>query len=134
MTNVTLFAQIIQTLDRFSFAKLVEKYKTDKHEKGINTWTHLVTMLFCQFSKLNSLRDVCNGLKSASGNLNHLGLRLSPAKSSLSYQNQHRDWRVFKAYYFTMMGKLCAMTENFTQTDPPGSLEADPPLTGGFEH
>jgi len=115
MTNVTLFAQIIQTLDRFSFAKLVEKYKTDKHEKGINTWTHLVTMLFCQFSKLNSLRDVCNGLKSASGNLNHLGLRLSPAKSSLSYQNQHRDWTVFKAYYFAMMGKLCGMTR-FRQT------------------
>jgi len=115
MTKVTLFAQIIQTLDRISFSKLVEKFKTDKHEKGINTWTHFVTMLFCQFSKLNSLRDVCNGLKSASGNLNHLGLKLSPAKSSLSYQNQHRDWRVFKAYYFTMMGKLCAMTR-FRQT------------------
>ena len=72
-------------------------------------------MLFCQFSKFNSLRDVCNGLKSASGNLNHLGLRLSPAKSSLSYQNKHRDWTVFKAYYFTIMGKLCAMTR-FRQT------------------
>ncbi len=73
MRNLTLFAQIIQTLDRSSFSRLVGTYQTDKHQKGISSWTHLVTMLFCQFSKLNSLRDVCNGLKSASGNLNHLG-------------------------------------------------------------
>lgn len=68
--NITLFAQVLQTLDKVSFKKRVAEHQTDKHEKGINSWTHLVTMLFCQFSKLNSLREVCHGLKSASGNLN----------------------------------------------------------------
>ena len=91
MVNVTLFAQIMQTLDRFAFSTLVNKHGSDKHVKGITSWTHLVTMLFCQFSKLNSLRDVCNGLKSASGNLNHLGVSRAPCKSSLSYQNKHRE-------------------------------------------
>ncbi|MDZ7693503.1 MAG: IS4 family transposase [Balneolaceae bacterium] len=86
-----------------------------QHAKGITSWTHLVTMLFCQFSKLNSLRDVCNGLKSASGNLNHLGVGRAPCKSSLPYQNKHRDWRLFKAYYFKMLGKLSAMAK-FRQT------------------
>jgi len=109
MVNVTLFAQIIQTLDRFSFKKLVTTYQTDKHQKGITSWTHLVTMLFCQFSKLNSLRDVCNGLKSTSGNLNHLGLQRAPCKSSLSYQNKNRDWELFQAYYFKMLDKLRGM-------------------------
>ena len=36
MINVTLIAQIIQSLDRISIAKLVEKYIWDKLEKGIN--------------------------------------------------------------------------------------------------
>ena len=71
-TNLTLFAQIIQSLSRNCFKTLVKHYDTDKHNKGIDSWTHLITMLFCQFSKLNSLRDVTNGLRSASGNLNHL--------------------------------------------------------------
>lgn len=115
MTNVTLFAQIIQTLDRFSFTNLVQDHGTDKHHKGIHSWTHLVTMLFCQFSKLNSLRDVCNGLKSASGNLNHLGVERAPCKSSLSYQNKHRDNNLFKAYYFKMLGKLSGLAK-FRQT------------------
>lgn len=107
--KITLFAQILQTLDRISFKKLVNKHQSDKHQKGINSWTHLVTMLFCQFSKLNSLRDVCNGLKSASGNLNHINIHKPPCKSSLSYQNKHRDWQVFKDYYFNLLGKLTSM-------------------------
>ena len=115
MNNVTLFAQIMQTLDRFAFSKLVSKHGSDKHAKGITSWTHLVTMLFCQFSKLNSLRDVCNGLKSASGNLNHLGVSRAPCKSSLSYQNKHREWPLFKDYYFAMMKKLAGMAR-FRQT------------------
>ena len=98
-----------------SFKKLVAKHQTDKHEKGVNSWTHFVTMLFCQFSKLNSLRDVCNGLKSSSGNLNHLNVKLPPCKSSLSYQNKHRNWELFQDYYFDMLGKLSHMA-NFKQT------------------
>lgn len=115
MKNVTLFAQIMQTVDRFSFTKLVTQHGTDKHSKGINSWTHLVTMLFCQFSKLNSLRDVCNGLQSASGNLNHLGVARAPCKSSLSYLNKNRDWHLFQDYYFKMMTKLSGMAR-FKQT------------------
>lgn len=115
MTNVTLFGQIIQTLDRTGFNKLVGQYQSDKHHKGISSWTQLVTMLFCQFSKLNSLRDVCNGLRSASGNLNHLGVRKAPAKSSLSYENKHRNWEVFRDYYYCMLKKLTGMAD-FRQT------------------
>ncbi len=105
-TNITLFAQIIKTLSRTSFKSIVLKYNTDKYSKGIDSWTHLVTMLFCQFSKLNSLRDVTNGLRSASGNLNHLGLQRSPSKSALAYQNENRDWHLFESYYFKLLSNL----------------------------
>jgi len=107
--NLTLFAQIIQSLCRTSFKKLVCQYGTDKHSKGIDSWTQLITMLFCQFSKLNSLRDVTNGLRSASGNLNHLGLQKAPSKSSLSYQNQHREWKVFEDYYYSLLKQLSSI-------------------------
>ena len=114
-TNLTLFAQIIQSLSRNCFKTLVKHYDTDKHNKGIDSWTHLITMLFCQFSKLNSLRDVTNGLRSASGNLNHLGLQKAPSKSSLSYQNQNREWHLFQDYYFKLLQRLSGLTQ-FKQT------------------
>lgn len=114
-TNLTLFAQIMQTLSRTCFKSLVKQHDTDKHNKGIDSWTHLISMLFCQFSKLNSLRDVTNGLHSASGNLNHLGLQQAPSKSSLSYQNKNREWHLFRDYYFKMFHKLSGLTQ-FRQT------------------
>ena len=42
MANVTLFSQILNYVDRSLFVKAVDQYQTDKHNKGINSWTHLV--------------------------------------------------------------------------------------------
>jgi len=108
MINITLFAQIIQLLNRNEFKKLVDKYQVDKHNKGINTWTHFVSMLFLQFAKANSLSEISNGLKLTGGDINHLGIQKKvPCKSSLSYINEHRNWEFFREYY------MC-LYQNFT--------------------
>jgi len=106
MANVTLFSQIISKLDRNIFKKIVKDKQSDKHQKGYNSWTHLVSMLFCQFAKSQSVRDISNGLRSATGNLNHLGVQKAPSKSSISYQNKHRTWELFREYYYTMFQYL----------------------------
>jgi hypothetical protein len=106
MTNITLFSQIISKLDRRSFTKLVEEQESDKHQKGYNSWTQLVSMLFCQFAKSQSVRDISNGLRSATGNLNHLGIQKAPSKSSISYQNKNRNWELFRAYYYRLLSSL----------------------------
>jgi len=106
MTNITLFSQIISKLDRGIFSKLVKERQTDKHHKGCNSWTHLVSMLFCQFAKSQSVRDISNGLRSATGNLNHLGISKAPSKSTISYQNKNRDWELFREYYLKLFSSL----------------------------
>ena len=106
MVNVTLFSQIISKLDRINFSKLVKEKETDKHQKGYNSWTHLVSMLFCQFAKSKSIRDISNGLRSATGNLNHMGIEKAPSKSSISYQNKHRNWELFREYYYSLLSSL----------------------------
>ncbi len=106
MTNLTLFSQIISKLDRIKFGKLVKEGQTDKHQKGYNSWTHLVSMLFCQFAKSQSVRGISNGLRSATGNLNHLGINKAPSKSTISYQNKHRDWKLFRDYYYHLLKSL----------------------------
>ena len=106
MTNITLFSQIISKIDRLSFKKLVKKYKSDKHQKGFDSWSHLVSMLFSQFSNSQSLRDISNGLRSATGNLNHLGIMRAPSKSNLSYQNKNRNWELFRDFYYVLLKSL----------------------------
>ncbi len=103
----TLFSQILEQVNRNSFNQAVRKYQTDKHNKGINSWTHLVTMLFLHLARANSIREVTNGLKSITGNLNHLGIQNKcPSRSSLSYINEHRDWRMFREFYFLLKNSL----------------------------
>lgn len=106
MSNVTLFSQIIQKIDRPLFNKLVADKQTDKGCKGFTSWTHLVSMLFCHFAKSTSVRDISNGLRSATGNLNHLGVSRAPSKSSISYQNERRDAALFKDLYYALLDRL----------------------------
>lgn len=106
MINITLFSQIISKLDTSKFNKLVKFHQSDKHQKGFNSWSHLVSMLFCQFAKSQSIRDISNGLRSATGNLNHLGMQRAPSKSTVSYQNKNRSWELFRDYYYVLLESL----------------------------
>ena len=106
MANITLFSQIISKLDRSKFNKIVSRKQTDKHNKGFSSWNHLISMLFLQFAKSQSVRDVSNGLRSANGNLNHLGINKAYSKSSISYQNKKRSHELVKEYYFELIQSL----------------------------
>ena len=104
-SNISLFAQILKLIDTTIFKRVVERNESDKHCKGNNSWMHLVSMLFMQFADASSLRDICNGLRSATGNLNHMNLIKAPARSSLSYMNQHRHYELFSDLYFALLDK-----------------------------
>ena len=106
MLNITLFSQIISKLEKSRFTKLVILHQSDKHQKGFNSWSHLVSMLFCQFANSQSVRDISNGLRSATGNLNHLGMLRAPSKSTISYQNKNRSWELFRDYYYVLLEGL----------------------------
>ncbi len=108
MAQVTVLSQVLRLLPRDSFNRVVKKHQSNKHSKGISTWDHLVSMLFSHIADARSLRDISNGLRSTLGNRSHLGLSRVPGKSSLSYLNEHRDWRVFKDFYFELYDHLRA--------------------------
>lgn len=105
-TKVTLLSQLLQIVDRNIVNSLISNHEANKHSKGIGSWSHLVSMIFLQLSGFSSLRDVTNGLRSATGDLIHLGINRPPSRSSLSYLNQHRDSDLFKDIYFSLLEEL----------------------------
>lgn len=106
MVKISLFSQMLSLIPRDKFDRLVSKHASDKHQKGINSWTHLVAMLFCHIGGAASVRDISNGLTSTTGNLSHLGVNRVPCKSSLSYINKTRTPELFKALYFMLLEHL----------------------------
>ena len=67
MAKITLFAQVIRLIPREIIQRLVKKHGTDKHAKGFNSWSHLVTMMrllhkgewLCCFLPINT--ELCRG-------------------------------------------------------------------------
>ena len=102
MANITLFSQVIGKMPKENIRKIIRTAQTDKYCKGYDTWSQLISMIFCQFSCCDSVRDISNGLKSATGNLNHLGISRAPSKSSISYQKTNRDSNVFRDIFYML--------------------------------
>ncbi len=105
-SKLNLFTQLLERIDRDRFKKLVKQHQSDKHAKGISTWTHFVSMLFMQLGHLDSLRDIQNGLRSLSSSKNHLNISKVPSKSSLSYLNAKRNADFFQDLYFDLLSQL----------------------------
>lgn len=61
-----------------------------------------MSMVFSQFSGCDSVCDISNGLKSATGNLNHLGISRAPSKFTVAYQNANRDSSVFREIFYML--------------------------------
>ena len=110
MANITFFAQAIGRLPKECIRKIIREEKTDKHSKDYDTWSQFISMMFCQFSGCDSVRDISNGLNSANGNLNHLGICRAPSKSTVAYQNAKRDSGVFRRIFYALLAHFGQQT------------------------
>ena len=111
MVKLSLFSQMTSIIPREMFSNIVNKHQTDKYSKGIDSWTHLVSMLFCHLGHANSVRDISNGLRSITGNIIHLGCSHAPAKSTVSYVNEHRNYKIFQEFYYELADYLRSQTK-----------------------
>ena len=58
MATVQLFSQVASIIDRNIVKAVARECGSDKYAKTIDTWTHLVSMVFCQLADCQSLRDI----------------------------------------------------------------------------
>ena len=87
------------------FDRLVAELGGDADERGFNSKSHLMAMLFAQLSKAGALRDVEAGMASHADRLYHLGV--TPAvRSTLADANRNRDSRLFSGLFALMIGRL----------------------------
>jgi hypothetical protein len=100
-----MFSQLLSLFPRSEFEKAVRIHRADRGAKGFDCWTQFVAMLFCQIGRAHSLREICGGLASVEGKLNHLGVADAPKRSTLSYANAHRPWQLFEEVFMQLLGR-----------------------------
>jgi hypothetical protein len=106
MTQVcSVYSQLLQLFSRGEFARAVKHHQAERNAKGFSSWEQFVAMLFCQLAHLNSLREVCMGLASCESPLKHLGISVTPKKSTLAYANANRPWELFESIFMQLLEK-----------------------------
>jgi len=124
----SLFAQVLRQVSRREFENAVRRHDAEKGTKGFSSWDQFVAMLYAQLAGAHSLREICGGLASALGKLSHLGMTEAPSRSTLSYANKHRSWRVFESVFYALLDGARALAakekRRFRFKNPLLSLDA----------
>lgn len=111
MSNTaSLFTQILSLFQRSDFARHARELKAERHARGFSCWSQFVAMLFCQLAQARSLREIADGLKSCEGKLKHLGLEVEPKRSTLSYANAHRPWKLYRELFYDLLAQCQAIS------------------------
>ena len=102
----SIFSQIVRLVPRGLFDEAVSRHQGEKHAKGMTCWSQFVAMLFCQLGGARSLREITGGLAASEGKLRHLGVGQPPTRSTLSYANEHRSWKIYEDL-FNRLVSMC---------------------------
>ena len=98
-TGQPVFSQLLALIDKSSIKTLAARGGHDRYYKYFDTYTHLITMLYCTYNKCTSSREVITGMKACQHKLSHVGMIKAPGKSTLCDGNMNRSHEVFKAIY-----------------------------------
>jgi diacylglycerol kinase len=102
----SIFSQILRFIPRSIFESAVREHQTEKHAKGMTSWSQFIALLFCHLGGARSLREIVGGLAASEGKLKHLGVDRAPTRSTLAYANAHRPWQLYKSM-FDRLAAVC---------------------------
>src|SRR3989339_472752 len=121
----TIFSQLLTFLPKDKFQRFVGQHNGDKWVKSLTTWNQLVVLLYAQATGKDSLREIETGFSLHTGTWHHLGVQ-TVARSSVSYANNHRDYRIFEQLFYALLNRCREVTPNrtFTFNNPLYSLDA----------
>lgn len=94
----TVFSELLSFLPKRQFRRIVKKYDGDYRVQSFTSWDQFLCMMFAQLTGRESLRDIEICLRSFQKKLYHIGIRARVSRSTLSYANDKRDWRIYQDF------------------------------------
>ena len=94
-TGRTIFSQVMDYFPLRRFKTCVDRYNGDKAIKALTCLDQFHYRAFAQLTYRESLRDLVTCLQAVKPMLFHMGIRSTPAKSTLADANCKRNWRIY---------------------------------------
>jgi len=110
--NKPVIRQIIDLIPPHLIQKVTQIYKSDKGCSKYRTYDQLVAYLFGQLNKCYTLEDISVGIGASKTFISDLGLKQSPAKSTMSDGNKKRTYKVFESLYMYLLSYYGHLLKN----------------------
>jgi hypothetical protein len=101
--NKPLVKQIIDLVPPWILQSCTNTFKSDKGCSKYKTYDQFVSLTFGQLNKCHTLSDISTGIGVSEVFISDLGLKQSPARSTMSDGNKKRDWQVFESLYYKLL-------------------------------
>jgi len=112
-TNLSVLAQLCKLIPGHLVAKVAREYGVDKKARSFSPWSHLVALLYAQFTHALSLNDVCDALKNHAAKLSRIRAAAAPSKNAFSHANRGRDGDMAEALFWAILNHLTATHPQF---------------------
>ena len=90
-TNKPVIRQVLDLVPRWLIDNCTKTYKTDKGCSKYKTYDQFVALTFGQLYKCHTLSDISAGIGVSETFIGDLGLKQSPARSTMSDGNNKRN-------------------------------------------
>lgn len=91
--------QVVNLMSKDKINILADEKGTDRYTKHLDSYTHLVIMLYAVLTNSSSLREVVLGFESNVSRMGHLGMDYLVRRSTLADANKRRAPAFFEAVY-----------------------------------
>ena len=108
----TIFAQLVEPLDRRRFAAIVERFRADAYDKSFGSWDHLMVLIHAQLTGAASLRALETSWNAQTNAHYHLGCG-EIARSTVADANARRPVEAFAE----VLAMVAGLTDRSTRSE-----------------
>ena len=105
----TILLELLKLFPGYEFEKLEKRYNGNHYTKYFTGWQQLITLLFAQAGRKDSLRDIETSLSVHYRKWYHIGLK-GIKRSTLSDAMHNRPYEIFEGLFYIMLDKCKSVT------------------------
>lgn len=112
-TNLSVLAQLCNLIPPYLVSKVARQYGVEKKARTFSPWSHLVALLYAQFTHALSLNDVCDALRNHASKLFRIRGATAPSRNAFSHANRGRDAEMAETLFWEILNHLSLQCPRF---------------------
>ena len=112
-STFSIFRQLCNLISTHLVAQLARDTGAAEKSRSFKPWSHVVSLLFAQFTHAIGLNDVCDSLRLHSGPLSAIRGATPPSRNGLSNANRERPAALAEQLFWQTLNHLKSLSPGF---------------------